>query len=489
MNKLLFSIILFSFGFSATSQEKLTLEDVIERAKAISPRAKQAETRKENRYWQYRLFKSDYNPQLVLSGNLPGINRDFSGITQPDGTVIFRRRRNSNSGLNLGLTQPITLTGGEVSINTGINRFTATTQPDPLSEETSFFKNWSSNIFNITIRQPIFGFNDLRWDKKIEPLRYEESKKGFVEEMEFISRSAVEFYFNYLDAQVSLEVATFNLANNDTIYNIEKGRYNIGTTSKDKLLTVELQLLRSRQAVASANLALQTSRLDLNSFIGLSNESFTLNLSQNVPEFDIDVNEALRYARANRSDYVQFERRRIEADREVARAKGNRFRTDLVASFGQNGANDTFDGSYQDPTGRQTVNLSLNVPILTWGRNEARLKTAMANKQLTDYTIAQDEQNFDQEIITLVNRIAVLRIQLDIAEKSDEVAQERYMVAQNRYLIGKIDITNLNIALEQKDSAKRSYVKALREIWTAYYDLRRLTLYDFANNEILYKSE
>ena len=489
MNKLFFSIILVSMSLYATAQEKFNLPDIIERAKSISPRAKQAETRKENLYWQYRLFKSNYNPQLVLSGNLPGINRDFSGITQPDGTIIFRRRRNSNSDLNLGLRQPITLTGGEISINSGLNRFTATTQPDPELEETSFFKNWSANVFNVTIRQPIFGFNDLRWDKKIEPLRYEESKKGFVEEMEFVSRRAVELYFDYLGAQVDLQVAEFNLSNNDTIYNIEKGRYNIGTTSKDKLLQVELQFLQSKQAVASAKLALQTSRLGLNSFTGLSVDEYVLSLPEETPQFDINMDKALQYARSNRSDYVEFERRRIEADREVARAKARRFQTDLVASFGQNGANDTFDGAYEEATGRQTVNLSLNIPILTWGRNEARLKTALANKQLTDYTIAQDEQNFDQEIITLVSRIDVLRIQLDIAKKSDEVAQERYQVAQNRYLIGKIDITNLNIALEQKDSSKRSYVRALREFWTAYYDLRRLTLYDFLNNELLYRDE
>jgi outer membrane protein TolC len=83
----------------------------------------------------------------------------------------------------------------------------------------------------------------------------------------------------------------------------------------------------------------------------------------------------------------------------------------------------------------------------------------------------------------------VLLSQIEITKKSDEVAQERYMVSQNRYLIGKIDITNLNIALTEKDAAKRSYLNALRAYWTAYYDLRRLTLYDFAENKLLYTPE
>ncbi|MEL7144788.1 MAG: TolC family protein, partial [Bacteroidota bacterium] len=279
----------------------------------------------------------------------------------------------------------------------------------------------------------------------------------------------------------------FNLANNDTIYNIEQGRYQIGTTSKDKLLQVELGLLRSQQGVASANLALQSSSLRMNSFIGLNDSDFDLELPVNTPEFSVNIDEALEYARRNRADFVQFERRRLEAQRDVADAKANRFSVNLLASIGQSGFGGTFNRTLENQNEQQSVDITFQIPILNWGRNEASLKTALANQQLTEFTIKQDELNFDQEVITLVARMGVLRSQLEIARKSDEVAQERYLVAQNRYLIGKIDITNLNIALEEKDTAKRSYVQALRDFWTAYYDLRRLTLYDFVNNQLLYK--
>jgi outer membrane protein TolC len=85
-----------------------------------------------------------------------------------------------------------------------------------------------------------------------------------------------------------------------------------------------------------------------------------------------------------------------------------------------------------------------------------------------------------------VRQFEMLRLQIEITRKSDQVAQTRYNVAQNRYLIGKIDITNLNIALNEKDTAKRSYIDALKSFWMAYYDLRRLTLYDFAERKLLY---
>ena len=117
------------------------------------------------------------------------------------------------------------------------------------------------------------------------------------------------------------------------------------------------------------------------------------------------------------------------------------------------------------------------------------MKTAYANQKLNDYTIAQDEVNFEQAIVVQVSQFDVLLSQIEITKKSDQVAQERYMVSQNRYLIGKIDITNLNIALTEKDTAKRSYLNALRSFWISYYELRRLTLYDFSNRQLLYTPE
>ncbi|MEO9484962.1 MAG: TolC family protein [Ekhidna sp.] len=478
MNKLFAGICLIGLSLTASSQQVYSLENIIGLAQSQSPQAKQAETRKENRFWQYRLFRSNYNPQLALSGNLPAYSNQFIPVTQEDGSTQFRPVEQTNSSLNLGLFQPLAPTGGSISVNTRASQF-----QDIVNDETRY----RSTIVDLTLNQPIFAFNELKWDKKTEPIRYEESRRSYVEEMEFVSRNAVQRFFDYLDAQVNYQIAEFNLANNDTIYNIEKGRYNIGTASEDKLLQVELQLLRSQQDQTQAQLDLQTSRLALRIFIGLNeDENFDLALPEDIPVFPVDESIALQYAKDNRSDFIAFERRRIEADAQVAQAKGQRFQMNLNASFGLNSAGTAFDQSYQNAQSQQFANLTLNIPIVNWGRNEARMKTALANKQLTDYVIAQEEQNFEQEIITQVRQLDVLRQQIEISKKSDEVAQKRYEVAQNRYLIGKIDITNLNIALTEKDTAKRSYNNALRSYWIAYYDLRRLTLYDFANNELLY---
>ena len=343
---------------------------------------------------------------------------------------------------------------------------------------------------NVRLSQPVFAYNPWKWDKRIKPIVFEESKRIYAERLEEISSTAVSFFFDVLLQQVNGQIATFNLANNDTINKIEQGRYNIGTTSKDKLLQVELQLLRSRQEVSQAKLDLETARLQLRSYIGLKDgDSFDLVLPDQIPYFEVTVEDALTYARLNRADYIAFDRRRLEAESEVAQAKGQRYQTTINASYGLNNVGSYVSDLYTNPSKQQIADISFNVPIVDWGRRKAMMQTAIANKKFRDYEIEQSKIIFEQEIITKVRQFEMMRLQIEITKKSDEVAQERYNVTQNRYLIGKIDITNLNIALREKDDAKRSYLQALKSFWTAYYDLRRLTLYDFANGKLLYVPE
>lgn len=481
MNKTLFVLlVIICCSQPGRSQNILSMTDIIERSQSQSPDFKVAETRLENRSWQYRYFRSNYNPQVRLISNNAGAlyNNSFSPVLQPDGSIRYLQINQFNPGVNFALEQPIQWTGGVVSINSAYNYF------NNFVDDNS---QWNGSVFNLRLSQPIFSYNQYKWDKRIEPIRYEESKRDYAESMEAIARDAVGFFFDVLQAQVDEQIAKYNLANNDTIYKIEQGRYNIGTTSLDKLLQVELQLLRSQQDVAQARLNLQTSSLRLRTYIGLQNgEAFELRLPEEIPIIIINEEDALMYARQTRSAYIAFERRKTEAEASVAQARSLRYDVDITGGFGLNSVGNNMNELYQNPARQQFVNLTFNIPLIDWGRRKSLMQSAYANKRLNDYLIAQDEITFEQTILTQVRQFEMLKSQIDITQKSDEVAFERYNVAQNRYLIGKIDITNLNIALKEKDDAKRSYIEALKAYWTAYFELRRLTLFDFASQKYLY---
>jgi outer membrane protein TolC len=483
MNKKLQYLIIFFIGLSTFSleikaQKTYTLQDVIAIAKSQSPAFKRAETIKENRYWQYRVYKSSFVPQLSLSGTLPNFNRSVTPITQEDGSTEYRSVFNSNSDVSLNLEQQIGLTGGTIFMNSTVNRF------DDF-ERNNF--RYGGDPLSIGFIQPLFSFNQLKWDKQIEPLKYEESQREYVEEFEQISKDASELFFNLLSAQVSLEIAQKNLGNNDTIYKIAQGRYDLGKIPENELLQLELSLMNSRQSVAQANLDLETTQLALKAYLGLKNdEKLDLIVPEYIPEFSIDPDLALQEALNNRQEAIAFKRRLLEADREVDRAQGETgLNMDLYGSFGLTNQSEELPAIYQTPENQQRIRLGFSIPIVDWGRQKSRVKTAAANYQLVQYTVEQEKVNFEQEVYTQVKTLEMLRDQVAITQKADDISQRRYNIAKNRYLIGKISITDLSIALTEKDQAKRDYINSLGNFWKAYFNLRQLTLYDFRENRRL----
>jgi hypothetical protein len=79
----------------------------------------------------------------------------------------------------------------------------------------------------------------------------------------------------------------------------------------------------------------------------------------------------------------------------------------------------------------------------------------------------------------------MLKIQIEITKKAEEVGQARYMVAQNRYLVGKFDITNLNIALNEKDAGKPQLYRRVEEFLARLLRTSQ-NLYDFMAQQPLY---
>ncbi len=488
----IFGIILslFIFGFfipPSFAQESVTysLQEMVQRAKDRSPSALRAATRKENRYWQYRLFRSNYNPQLRLNGTIPSYSQAFNGITQPDGSIEFLEVRQNFMDLGLGLQQVIAPTGGIISVNSSTNRF-----DNFLASDFEPQTRWSGVPVNIRLQQPILAYNPFKWDKKIEPLIYEESKREYVQEMEEVSFVVTQLFFDYLLAQVNLEIANQNLENTEEIFDIEKKRYEIGATFEDRLLQVELQALQAKQDLASAQLDLEGSALAVNSYIGLnSNARIELLSPTEIPEFEVDVNQAIELAFQNRAEALAFTRRKMEAEAIVAEAKGQRVNAQLNASYGYNNAAFNYPDIYNNPNTQALVSLGFSVPILDWGRNKARMSQARANRDLVEYTVQQDEINFEQEIFTKVKNFLMMKDRLEVTKLSDEVAQRRYDIALRRFQTGNVSITDLNIAQNEKDANKRAFFNSLKEYWMAYYELRALTLYDFEQGQLLYLPE
>lgn len=475
-------ILLFSLGFVsvvAQGSRRLTLPETVELAKKQSIAARQAETTRETRYWEYRAFQSDFKPQLVLNGNLPSFNRAFREVQQPNGTVLFQPVRNNNSSLSLSLEQNIARTGGTIYATTQLQRF------DDFDRNITLYNG--APLTAIGVVQPLLRFNAMRWDKKTEPLKYQESRRAYVEEMEQIGQTACTYYFDLLLAQVNLGIAETNLNNTADILKIANEKHDLGKTSRNELLQLQLEQLKAQKAVASAQRDVELAGLRLRSYTGLQNaEKVELEEPLPIDPPNADANQLLHEALANRADAIGFARRKLEADRGVAKAKGdNGVNLTLAVNLGVSNSSTGVGEVLRNPQDYQTLQLQLDVPVLDWGRSRSRIKTAEANSKLAAYSIEQDQENFRQEIFTAVSLYTLLKNQLNLNAQTDRIAQEQYQIARERYVLGNLDVTDLSLAFAEKDRAKRDYIGALRDYWTAYFSLRRLTLFDLKEGKRL----
>ncbi|MCB0572231.1 MAG: TolC family protein [Phaeodactylibacter sp.] len=459
--------------------QALTLSQVVGLAQQQSIAARQARTTLDTRYWEWRSFQANLRPQLLLTGNLPDFTRAYQEVIQPDGTIDFQSVTINNSGISLGISQPIAATGGSIFASTLLQRF------DDFDRKNTLY---SGRPLAVGFTQPFFTYNALKWDKRIEPVRYRESQQLYLREREDINYRTAGLFFDLLLAQVNLEMANSNLSSNDTLYKIALEREAVGKLSRNDLLQLQLGVLTARKDAAAARQGLETAWLALRAYAGLTADTpASLSIPGGIPEQEADEEIALEQAWANRPEVSGFERRRLEAEQAVARARGETgIQATLEATFGWSNRASQAGDIYQKPQDYESVRLQFTVPIVDWGRASSRRETAEANRELVAAAIEQGRTNFDQEARTQVRLYNMLREQLGLSFEADSIARERYQIAKERFVLGNLSITDLNLALQEKDRARRDYISALREFWLSYYMLRSLTLFDFEKGQKLF---
>ena len=458
---------------AVTQQKVLTLNEVIELAREQSLMALMSRHQFRGSYWEYRTHLARFRPGLTLEATLPTLNNTMESVTQPDGSERFVTRSNMRNALDLQMSQNIGLTGGRVFVSSELQR------NDNFNEEppTSYL------AYPVTIGfvQPLNGYNSFKWDRRIEPMKFEEAKLDYINAMERVSQRAVGYFFDLALAQINLEIARKNYANNDTLFQIAQGRYQLGTIAENELLQMELSFLNAGTALNEATIDLELRRSRLRSFLGFNEGvSLELILPRQVPDIELDYARTLAEAQTNNPEILSLERQLLEAERSVAQAKSEKgLRADLFAQFGLSQNAQSLGDAYQNPINQQRVEVGLQIPILDWGLGRGQYRMAQSAQEVVKTDVRQSQIDFNETVFLQVMQFNLQDDQVAIAAKADTIADLRYEVTKQRFLIGKIDVLDLNVALEEKDVARRGYVQALRNYWDYYYDLRGITLYDW----------
>lgn len=452
----------------------LTLNQAIEQAQSQSVDAMAATYSFLSSYWQFRAYKANFLPALSLSGTLPSFDRSITKLQDPNtGEYKYLQNYAMTNTLGLNLKQNIALTGGSISLFTGLTRL------DQFGPTRNI--SYNSSPVSLILNQPIGAFNRLRWDKKIEPMRYEQAKFAYLEAMSDIVNHAVSYFFDLLISGRNLKLLVENRANTESLYRISEQRFRQGMITRSELLQLELRLLNEGIAINKGQLNLNMAQARLRSYLGYKEGvELVADVPTELPELTIDLERAYRLSQENTSISYRQRVQTLEAESAVSEAKANRRpNLNLYARFGLNQVASEFGNAYHNPMDQETVQLGVSVPIFDGGVAKGRLKMAIARKDVVEAQIEKESIDQRENLYLKVMQFNTQGDQCRISFRADTVASERYRLAMTQFAEGKLSVMELNNAQTERNDAGNRLVAELHSFWSYYYAIRRLTLYDF----------
>ncbi|MHB1049843.1 MAG: TolC family protein [Bacteroidota bacterium] len=475
--------ILFT-GLSAQTNDTLvvTLTECIRMGQEngpLSDMARNAYSAKKNRY---KAFTAGFLPQLSLVADAPQFIRSINSITQPDGSSTFLLQRQAQSSLSLALSQRLPWTNTDISIYSGLNRL------DNLETKSSFYR---STPLSFSIRQPLFSINTSSWNSELEELNYHSSHREFVEAMEDAAIDITNRFFGFYLAVMNVNNARLNLAINDTLFQMSKGRFNVGKIAENDLLQSELAYLNAKTQYESTLIEYDRAENNLRFAIGLPGTTPLQVLPDEQPAFfTVDAALALEYANRYRSDVINYQYLRLNAERNVRQTESNNsISMSISANIGLNQKANALEEAYLHLLDQQQLSVQVQIPLYGFGTGTHAVEAARAELSRIETSVESQRFSFTQEVLYQVMRFRQLQAQVALSGKADTVAQRRFDVARERFIIGKIDVPNLFLAQSEKDNAYRARIQTLSDYWITYFRLRRLTLYDFMLQQPLVQAE
>lgn len=471
---LLFSIAVSLGAAVPTDTLTLNLQDAIRLARQQSPTAQSARNTFLSAYWNFRYYQANYLPSVTLSSS-PYFNNEMNKITQSDGTAEFIQQNQFGADLTVKVNQNIALTGGSLFVKSTLNR---------LDEFQNRATAYSSQPLTVGYQQSLFGYNSLKWDRRIEPLRYREAKKEYAETLEIISATTCSYFFSLAAAQTELEMARQNYATADTLYSMAQGRYQIGTITENEMLQLEINRLNEETNVMDAEINLHETMQSVRSFLGLEQDiDIRLVMPDSVPQFQVPLAQAQQLALENSPDPDYYQRMVKQSESNLAYAKANAgIRADLYVQLGLSQTGRDISTSYRNLMNQEYGSVSVSLPILDWGRGKGKVRVARSQLALTHTQAEKGMSDFAQNVQKLVLQFNMQSRKVHVATLTDQRAEQRHTVAKHLYIMGRSSILDLNAAINEKNSARRNCISTLRTYWNLYYTLRSLTAYDFEHN-------
>ncbi len=476
---ILLLLVLCGAGVQAQQVLRLDLKRTIALANDSSLSAFRYQNMYLSGYWEYRSYKAARLPSLSLNLTPAQYYRYITQRYDSQADVdVYREQQMFSATAGLSLVQNFDLLGGTFYVDT---------QLDYLRNFGDVNSTQFSTVpFRIGYQQDLLGFNAFRWDRKIEPLKFEKVKKQFIYNSESVSEEAVNYFFSLAMAQTDYRLAEENLTTADTLYAIGEQRQKIAAISQADLLTLKLDKVNARNTLKNAEITRKRAMSALATFLNLDKNTYIeIDLPSRPRYVDIPTDRALLLAKENNPTYLEQRQNVLEAEREVDRTKKeSRFNASVNASVGfnqvaDNQVADNLVAAYRNLLQQDLVLLTVSIPLVDWGVRKGKYNMARNNLNVVKIAARQEEISLEEDVMMTVSDFNVQQDLIASASEALDLAELAYDQTRRRFIIGKADISSLTLSLNRQQEAQKNYIQALQNYWLNYYKIRKLTLHDF----------
>ncbi len=425
------------------------------------------------RLLSHNIFKTTTKPKIQLSSILPNYNRSIYSILQPSGDELFVPRDYFTAFLKLSASQFIPFTGGTIEINTQVSMQTN------LAIKTKHIQYYL-NLFNVSYRQNLFGFNEYPWNRKIENLSIKNFYLNYKQKIIEIQSSINYLYFklmqnNYHKELQSkhIELKTITL-NNSKLKNL----HSAASTQLD-VIDADIQLLKAMSPIYENNI--ERIAEEFNTYLDLKNVTIITDKIENIP-LECDINYQLIYNETINNTSKLYEEEHIKKQKELAKIKALKLPS-IGLSLGSGINNSFLSWNKCLKNLSPQWNATLTIDFSVFDGNENKLKTQILLNELSKIEISMKQQEtlVSREISNFCKEITEKIYEYRVSLKTLGLLEDKLDIVTQKHKQQKIDSTQIILCDIELLKEKINLVTIMQKIHQLRYKIKQLSLIDIIN--------
>lgn len=473
-------LIAFFLSYFGLSQDTLRfhLEEVLNLAIEQSIDLKIAQSETVQQEAAFKEANLAFRPQLFFGATLPNLNRSIESRPLPNGSDAFVNRSTMYVGLGFDLNYQLEKTGGLLSVGSNVERLDVFR-----TNQFAYQRTYFINPINISYIQPLFTFNERRWQKKRLSFLYLEFKERYARAREEVVIQVIKLFKNVFLSYQRLNLAQRQIMETDSLLTIKNRLFDIGKSSRAEILRLSLDQKKHQQTKQSELLNWQQAQMELIDFLGLDRSNvILLNEPISLQDTNIPIDAAMEFAVNNKFVTTTQARTLSEVEAESERAQKNKdIDLNFKLSLGLNNSDEDFQNLFRPLLDREIFEASVRMPLT--GHQKYKVRQQIAEERIKQVRLQQTKERVDlsREAFKLVKDFENLKQRFAYQEDRRETANEILQINIQQFLLGKATYTDLNLAIREREQAVLSYYNDLLAIIEQYYRIRKLCMYDFVN--------